>query len=386
MNVRYYSVVQGTDPELFISHEGRILGSEKLIPKEGLSHGQQSLYNPTLGRYELIPNPPTIHRDGIQVEVHPVPAACRATLGNHLRNEIQALHAHLQNQDAKLQVDFTPVIDVSEEEWESLSPDSKVLGCTPSKNVYEGDSEINVDDTFRMRSAGGHIHIACGLLIQRWPGENFAERLVKLLDRVVGNTSVLIDRHPRQAERRTLYGKAGEYRLPLHGVEYRTLSNFWLYHYRLFSLMFGLSRLTVGILYRTLQGEFAPTGEIKFGFPEMAFRKSAYDAEADILSRISDDDVRAAINNNDVDRAWKNWAALRSFFAEHVPDQDSGLHQGNLDEFEWFAKTVQDKGLTHFFGANPIQNWLSMGDGHGIGWESFTPILRQQMAEKSKAA
>jgi hypothetical protein len=64
----------------------------------------------------------------------------------------------------------------------------------------------------------------------------------KVLDAFVGIPSVLLDRDPNAALRRTIYGKAGDYRLPPHGFEYRTLSNFWINSYFLFSFVFGMAR------------------------------------------------------------------------------------------------------------------------------------------------
>ena len=71
---------------------------------------------------------------------------------------------------------------------------------------------------------------------------------VKILDIVVGNTCVIMDRAPSQVERRKVYGRAGEYRLPAHGIEYRTLSNFWLRSYQLTHLVFSLARFAINIL------------------------------------------------------------------------------------------------------------------------------------------
>jgi hypothetical protein len=46
-----------------------------------------------------------------------------------------------------------------------------------------------------------------------------------MLDYVIGLPSILID---TDSQRRKLYGKAGSMRHKDYGVEYRTVSNFWL--------------------------------------------------------------------------------------------------------------------------------------------------------------
>jgi hypothetical protein len=82
----------------------------------------------------------------------------------------------------------------------------------------------------RMRSLGGHIHVSFPL---DDPEDVWARvHQVRAMDLLLGVPSILLDNNK---ERRQLYGKAGAHRMkfvsngdPYNGVEYRTLSNFWL--------------------------------------------------------------------------------------------------------------------------------------------------------------
>jgi len=68
-----------------------------------------------------------------------------------------------------------------------------------------------------MRSAGGHVHIETSLN---------KRHVIQACDLFLGVPSVLMDDGEM---RKQLYGKAGCFRPKPYGVEYRTLSNFWIF-------------------------------------------------------------------------------------------------------------------------------------------------------------
>jgi hypothetical protein len=87
------------------------------------------------------------------------------------------------------------------------------------------------------RSAGGHIHFGIGKTT-----DARAKRIVKTLDAILGVACVSLFAKYDEPRRRSMYGLAGEYRLPPHGLEYRTLSNAWMVHPVITHLVFDLSR------------------------------------------------------------------------------------------------------------------------------------------------
>lgn len=89
-----------------------------------------------------------------------------------------------------------------------------------------------------LRTAGGHVHIGTNM------GKSHEKCImfVRMLDLFLGATSLLIDKSKGSAQRRELYGKPGRYRQPKHGVEYRTLGNFWFSSPFLISLIFDICK------------------------------------------------------------------------------------------------------------------------------------------------
>ena len=66
----------------------------------------------------------------------------------------------------------------------------------------------------------GHIHIGYDE-----PNQETSEKIIYAMDIVLGLESLLLDKDDRRKE---MYGKAGCFRFKEYGVEYRTLSNFWV--------------------------------------------------------------------------------------------------------------------------------------------------------------
>ena len=101
-----------------------------------------------------------------------------------------------------------------------LSSQAQVFGCESDYDVYtfEANRVVRLDPL--LRSCGGHIHIG-------YENNNMDVniKLIKAMDLFLGLQSVVLD---PDRKRRTLYGKAGCYRIkPAYGFEYRTLSTFW---------------------------------------------------------------------------------------------------------------------------------------------------------------
>jgi hypothetical protein len=68
---------------------------------------------------------------------------------------------------------------------------------------------------------------------------------IRMLDLFLGIPSVFIDKDRTSVARRKLYGKAGRFRKPPHGVEYRSLSNFWLSSPKLVELVYDICEFTL---------------------------------------------------------------------------------------------------------------------------------------------
>ena len=101
-------------------------------------------------------------------------------------------------------------------------PRALEFGCDPDFNVWTKKKNPRPKATDpTLRSCGGHVHV----------GYNFASKneslaMVRGMDYHLGLASVLLDDGDL---RKQLYGKAGAFRFKPYGIEYRVLSNFWVF-------------------------------------------------------------------------------------------------------------------------------------------------------------
>jgi hypothetical protein len=259
--------------------------------------------------------------------------------------------------DKELSINFSPTVKVTKAELASLDEKSRIFGCAPSHNINpKSRNAVKIRDPkkYMYRSAGGHIHI--GRVNGGIYGPSLTpldavfrvpDRLIAIMDIIVGNTCVLIDTDPSNKERRKVYGKAGEYRLPDHGIEYRTLSNFWLRSYPLMSFVMSLSRYAVSIMASTMPGR---------------------DFETELLTSIKMSKIHQAINNNDTELAWDNFQKIKPFIAQYTDQHASfPLNAQNLEEFEFFVS----KGMDFWFKEDPLNHWMHYASHSGEGWENF---------------
>ena len=100
-------------------------------------------------------------------------------------------------------------------------PEANLFGCDPDNNAWTDEpNPVPEPPQNGMRTAGGHIHIG-----YENPKRILSLYLVRAMDKYLGIPSIIMD---KDNQRRRLYGKAGSYREKGYGVEYRTLSSFWL--------------------------------------------------------------------------------------------------------------------------------------------------------------
>lgn len=109
----------------------------------------------------------------------------------------------------------------------------------PSFNAWTGTEEFNkfkesAEDCWKgtsLRSGGCHIHIGNTSQEHTELMKKNAKSIVKFLDYYVGLWSVLLTQNNQlEFVRRNYYGRAGSYRIPEHGLEYRVMSNTLIGH------------------------------------------------------------------------------------------------------------------------------------------------------------
>lgn len=100
-------------------------------------------------------------------------------------------------------------------------PQAMAFGCSPDYNAWlMSENPRPVPPHPQFRCCGGHVHVGIDIDDDEKP------EFIKCMDLFLGVKSVLLD---PDVERRSFYGKAGCFRFTPYGVEYRTLSNFWVF-------------------------------------------------------------------------------------------------------------------------------------------------------------
>lgn len=111
-------------------------------------------------------------------------------------------------------------------EEELQDPRAFEFGCEPDYNAWTGkmNPKPKAEDP-NLRSAGGHVHVGYKL------NKKQKQELVRYMDLVLSVPAQYMDVDGEVRKR--LYGKAGACRYKSYGVEYRSLSNFWVFSPRL---------------------------------------------------------------------------------------------------------------------------------------------------------
>ena len=204
----------GSDPEMqLINRNGEVISAIDLIP------GTKE--NPFKTKHG------SVQWDNIFAEVNSLPS----------KNADEfVLHHHLILNDLR---DIIKPLDLNLQFMASVlagpsllsDPRANQAGCDPDFSAWELCPNEPADySVTSIRASGGHLHCS----FDQAKGEDGEEnriKFVRALDLVLGVPSTI---HDRDTDRRKYYGKAGSFRPKYSdqhgydGVEYRTLSNFWL--------------------------------------------------------------------------------------------------------------------------------------------------------------
>jgi hypothetical protein len=225
MEVKMSSI--GTDPEFFLKKGDTYINAEHYFP------GDKHKPHPMKSGAGL-------QTDNVAVEF----ASPVAKDGEDLVAKLQATFNELFKMlPPECVLDTTPAAIFDEKELQTEQ--AQLFGCSPSFDAWELKmNEPPQAANTNMRSIGGHIHVGR----TEGDGNDFLSDpygkvdLVKTMDTLHGVISVVLDNGPEAVERRKLYGSAGEHRPTDYGVEYRTLSAFWLKSPNLVMLMDSLTQ------------------------------------------------------------------------------------------------------------------------------------------------
>jgi hypothetical protein len=224
---KYFMI--GSDPEMFVedSTTGVVVPAFEFLPPKKDSKGVVT----------------SLYWDGFQAEFSPTAAGCLEGHLSNIRNHLLALDQRAKQYNKNAKLSFRTTMDIPNDKLLIAANEHVQFGCMPSLNAYgmKGIESDGRDVPFR--PAGGHLHFGVGKKT-----EEAYVRMVKALDAITGVACVSLFAKFDDVRRRKLYGLAGEYRLPAHGLEYRVLSNAWLNHPVIANLVIDLARksLTFG--------------------------------------------------------------------------------------------------------------------------------------------
>lgn len=214
--MKYELLKIGTDAEVFLKNEKG--GS---VPVVGLLGGTKQEPKPVVELGKGF----AVQEDNVMAEFN-VPAASSAKEFIYDINKMMAyLKGHFAKQKLRIAIDSCR--DFSPEQLES--DQAKTFGCEPDLCVWtRSENEVAKDSDFtkKFRTAAAHIHVSLNIDGHSPTSVFEVENVVKAMDLFLGVPSVLLD--PEGLDRRQLYGKWGAFRMKSYGVEYRTLSNFWI--------------------------------------------------------------------------------------------------------------------------------------------------------------
>lgn len=234
IHCQYLGSAIGSDPEIFCEGEnGEIIPAFDFLGSKDVK-----------GRELQEP-----YWDGFQAEYDTRPNSCMQRHAESLSYGLKGLYLKLKAFNKKGKLSAKTVFDIPAKLLKSSKKEFVAFGCRSSLNAYGLKGLEAPGEEVTYRSAGGHIHFGFGNDKIRTDKEGIV-KMVKALDAVLGVACVSMCAKFDDPRRRNMYGLAGEYRLPKHGFEYRTLSNAWLFHPLIAHLVFDLARSTTTFGYK----------------------------------------------------------------------------------------------------------------------------------------
>ncbi|AUS01848.1 hypothetical protein NVP1293O_60 [Vibrio phage 1.293.O._10N.261.52.E1] len=233
----------GADPEFFVAENG------KIIPAVGMVDGDK--YNPLAclrGAMQV---------DGLALEFNINPASDAAEFN---RNILTVMKLTLQkartNTGKKLHVSKDCLHTFPDKVFRELPDEAKRLGCAASYTP-DGISRIPPSHAASpVRVVGGHVHIGWTEDADTKVGSVHyidCAKLARVMDLLVQARLVLHLQSTMSSDdfsafctlerqRKNRYGRWGEFRPKSYGMEYRSLSNFWIHSEELRTLVFEYTK------------------------------------------------------------------------------------------------------------------------------------------------
>lgn len=219
MEINGVNYTIGADPEIFVGRQGQFQSAHGLVQGD-----KRRPFKVDKGAVQV---------DGMALEFNIDPASSY----EEFQENLDTVQAQLKGMIGDLEfLDVASVI-FSEEFLKEVPYENIKLGCEPDFNGYSMDVNEKPNELSLMRTAGGHVHIGGFTVTRDNRRQHMGDmaRLTRLMDEEVGVYSVLWDKDDK---RREMYGKGGCYRPKPYGMEYRSMSNAWLFNKELVKFVY----------------------------------------------------------------------------------------------------------------------------------------------------
>lgn len=360
----YYGNKLGSDPEIFVEDGvGNLIPAFEFLGSKtnpNIRHSRGESPHKAFGKYG-------VYWDGFQAEFETEAISCMAWHMDSVQAGLEATLVAARKYNPKAILSNKNVYEISHEVLQKTPKQFVELGCKPSLNAYDMHGQICNPRELVYRPAGGHIHFGIG----GHAPEEYVKG-VEALDAILGVTAVSFFANYDNPIRRQYYGLAGEYRLPPHGLEYRTLSNAWLIHPAAAHMIFELGR-----------------SALMFGLNGfMPYWEGSKQETIEIINNCDVDGARKILDRNKVlfNRILQGSHLVDEFYGDDEEDDDEEIYAG--EPVENSATTMAYNAFTQGVESivadpdNIEKNWR-LGDhweSHSYStnacWERSVPTLR----------
>lgn len=203
----------GCDPECFL-----VDASKALVSAIGKIGGTKEEPRPL-----PIGDGFAVQEDNVALEYNIPPSESK----DDFTSNVAKVMDYLSNMVHEQGLQFSNISAASFPYSQLMHPKAMEFGCDPDFNAWRNgkpNPRPSAADK-RLRTCGGHVHVG-------YKFKDFGECInaIKHMDLYLGVASVIMD---NGLLRKKLYGKAGAFRAKPYGVEYRSLSNFWVFDKKL---------------------------------------------------------------------------------------------------------------------------------------------------------
>ncbi|AUR99150.1 COOH-NH2 ligase-type 2 [Vibrio phage 1.262.O._10N.286.51.A9] len=211
-------VTLGSDPEIFITKDD---GTPWGGLQTGITGTKENPQNTDYGAIQV---------DGMALEYNTVPTDSVEFWGHYHDKALEHINTCAKSIGCKHSKASLLYFDKYMDSV-STTEDETIFGCSPDHNADTMKENLMPDNdgSIKFRTTGGHVHIG----LSKWSDlssgveHQLAQKVIYVCDLLLGVPSIKADKNG--LPRRKLYGSAGAYRIKPYGVEYRTLSNFWVF-------------------------------------------------------------------------------------------------------------------------------------------------------------